>query len=1412
MASVSLFTFYVAVASEAEVREETEALEANPEISQQVQAILKRASTSKSHLYSDLSKEDRMELQRLAPQIRALNLGATLFPQRLDSHAQVLFPNLRFLAGEFPNLQVLTLRKGVWYGVRELDGITKEEILACFPQRQKKLYVHYTDECAGSTFSERDRAEINALRALAKADPKAKDNHVDETAASPIAEEKQVVALQVQRAVSPVFEAKTTEPLIVALKPAQAAKIEAKVEEVVAQISIPQEVKIEKSAPKKKRVITHKTKFPVGMQKPHILLFALSYLMPKNSPSLYFKQNCAREYKDVTPILFVSRELTRFRQLFIKTVLEIGPQVTIFPPRSYAHLFAVKAKGDLEKAFLSEIATRVHPNAIKTLDLRKLRVDPANPCSWAEKICDKYPNIEQLHLPFGAVLNAELGKLLAMRLKSLRRLDISYADKRNLEGLAKLTELTGLYNQVPIEYADMEWASPDRASEINEKFQLVAPSPEEVANVKDMFALDARCVKIISNLTNLVDLFLGFSDKLDDKAMRPLSKLEKLRVLSMFLPKITHETVKTFSSSRDSLRSLTILNCSSLDNSAFALIAQQFEHLQEFVFGENGITDDAFDSLQSMRHLESLMIDRCDRVTGSHFGKLFLNRGLRRLVFLENQPVLDEDILFLHTISGLQLVHIKHGTAISEQNEAAFRQQRPTCELYIDRPEPDEQAAPPPAATVPPPAEENAANQAANQATSQAVLPAVVTQGDGVNGLIEQMSALSVASPEEVQELDLRKETFHQRDPYAWAEQISLRYPNVRMLHLPLGLRLDDRLGQILARLQSLRTLDISYCDKSDLSGLRHLRIETLYNEPKFGATKSQWLPPEQEVIELGSQLSKAPENVSGAQIILRHEGLQAIARVPTLRSLHLGLVHGVDDEAMRALAALTNLEELHMALPNITDKGITHLAPLVRLHTLDVRGCARLDDRALVWIRMQWPHLRELHISGASFTNKAFKILSGCSELTSLLIGRSDGITEEAFRDLQECASLKRVVVALTQPVNDTIFTHLQRIPALEFLKIYDGKRISDGAMDAFQASKPERLVAYIMTQIVDEALAPEKSHEMRRADLRDVKDSHLPARLQQHRDATFIQLPFCTLSRDLRDHLLRCSDLQALDIAYLAKNDDLAHLSDLTRVRKIFCRSPYEFYNSFFQTTEETQREDSHLLATKLSGGLGNVMRSLSNESVQLISAMEQLEVFDLGHSDAITDEALELIARLKQLKELYFFGAPITQAGIEKLRPLTELHALSILGCRDLNSRAFRLIINQFPKLRTLYCGRNSGVTSSVHRFGEFTSLETLLLADDTLSTREYQSLTSITTLKSLYVLKSKQLTEEVILSFASLRHLRMLHIGNCTSVSATAGQRNVGGYEISEAVVSELQRRMPHCQIIISDCSKNSRGVA
>ena len=93
-----------------------------------------------------------------------------------------------------------------------------------------------------------------------------------------------------------------------------------------------------------------------------------------------------------------------------------------------------------------------------------------------------------------------------------------------------------------------------------------------------------------------------------------------------------------------------------------------------------------------------------------------------------------------------------------------------------------------------------------------------------------------------------------------------------------------------------------------------------------------------------------------------------------------------LQDETLRILGSLSNLETLHLSSTAVTAGGLAHLTQLTKLREL-VLGDCRIDDSDTEWIA-QIGSLRTLNLDRTDVTDEGLKVLAALQNLEKLYLG----------------------------------------------------------------------------------------------------------------------------------------------------------------------------------------------------------------------------------------------------------------------------------------------------------------------------------------------------------------------------------------------------------------------------------------
>ncbi|MDB6081711.1 MAG: hypothetical protein JWO53_983 [Chlamydiia bacterium] len=667
---------------------------------------------------------------------------------------------------------------------------------------------------------------------------------------------------------------------------------------------------------------------------------------------------------------------------------------------------------------------------------------------------------------------------------------------------------------------------------------------------------------------------------------------------------------------------------------------------------------------------------------------------------------------------------------------------------------------------------------------------------------IAALEAMNI--PKTTESLDLRLQAICREIPH-WAAIIRERYPEIRLLHLPVGSRVDDMTGKELSQFKNLKELDIAYCDKKDMRGLAYLtRLQGLHNARAF-ENDAQDVRKDEKLQFDHSML--AVEGDQQAESLLQTfdpKAIDHIAAMKGLRVLRLGGIKGIGDRALLPLSHLEQLEEFSVSSTILTRKG---LAPLLgsafTLKKLNITGCTKLNDAALVDIAKRLPHLTELRIGENDFTSQLFKTLFCFTSLNTLVLGRFKKIEAQEWLKLpQACPKLERISLKETHQLTPDVLMIWQRAQGIKFYKLSsNGQVLHRDASDedpvmkvvlpkeekSREDEKTKKLVEMAMNTIQTPLVSksegmdpPEAKAKVSITDLSnaavdtlDIRklpyDKNFTSHMQQinthYPHLETLRLPFCPLNEQVGEIISSMPNVTKLDLTFCDISNP-ASLQYLPKKLQAFhygdpSSHGYEIlWNTQYRNTPEVNIE------------------ALPKDWEKKYNSIPDF-----------TDSHAVHLATFTHLREINIGKfSQFTTTGIRSLASLKELQTLGIIGAADLDDTSFELISTQFPKLEKLYCAGNDISDRGISALTNLKNLYEIVIGPQSrVTTKGWKQLANCTRLKRLCVTMDGTLTDEVLFELSKLPYLEVLHIANASTVSIQ--------------VVVAFGKNLPNCKLCI-----------
>ena len=199
------------------------------------------------------------------------------------------------------------------------------------------------------------------------------------------------------------------------------------------------------------------------------------------------------------------------------------------------------------------------------------------------------------------------------------------------------------------------------------------------------------------------------------------------------------------------------------------------------------------------------------------------------------------------------------------------------------------------------------------------------------------------------------------------------------------------------------------------------------------------------------SPVSEA-EDTAIAEILALVENEDQHGKVLTRNSgghvvrVNLSSVSTANDDTLAHLQALPELEELFVALPEISDEGLKHLIGLKRLWRLDLEGSA-ISDVGMETL-LQLKSLRDIRVQRCGITDQALSSFAKMQNLTRIRAAQTS-ISDSGLEHLKGKMNLELLDFRECNLLSDLGIEHLKGLTNLRELKIW-GSRITNTGLRA--------------------------------------------------------------------------------------------------------------------------------------------------------------------------------------------------------------------------------------------------------------------------------------------------------------------------------------------------------------------------
>jgi len=307
-----------------------------------------------------------------------------------------------------------------------------------------------------------------------------------------------------------------------------------------------------------------------------------------------------------------------------------------------------------------------------------------------------------------------------------------------------------------------------------------------------------------------------------------------------------------------------------------------------------------------------------------------------------------------------------------------------------------------------------------------------------------------------------------------------------------------DRGVQILARLPTLRMLDLSRCTHiSSISlvalaatvALTTLDLSFCSNITDAGVQVIAAALPELHTLILAHCLAisnvgvEALARVSTLRVLsirgcscVTDEGLKALSEHHLICTLNLGFCYLVTDQGVKFIVkGLPGLMDLSVHACNmVTDGSLMAVAELSAMRSLDISSCTQVSDKGIKAVVGCLPLLHTLHLKDCpKLTDSGVQAVTCLPNLKFLDCSGCYQITDQALEAIAEMSNLQTLRLSHCPKVTDEGVAALAALPALHNLNLSSNRGVSDKGVKALVGLRSLRyLHLSLCPRITDEGV----------------------------------------------------------------------------------------------------------------------------------------------------------------------------------------------------------------------------------------------------------------------------------------------------------------------------------------------------
>ena len=276
----------------------------------------------------------------------------------------------------------------------------------------------------------------------------------------------------------------------------------------------------------------------------------------------------------------------------------------------------------------------------------------------------------------------------------------------------------------------------------------------------------------------------------------------------------------------------------------------------------------------------------------------------------------------------------------------------------------------------------------------------------------------------------------------------------------------DDVLAEV-GNLPYVRRVGLVTCDTAVTSaGVAHLgklsRLDDLF-----------LCCPEKVDLSFLEHLTKLEHFSMLSTVSLTNDDMEHVSRLTSLRSLHLYNMNNqklpleaFDDQGMKSLKSLVNIESLLLDGSRITTAGLASLRGMTSLHNLSLYG-TKVDSLDPL---KHLTGLRSINLNESLMSDTGLTAVAGFRNLDHLDL-QGTPVGDAGLAHLHDFASLKTLDIGLTK-VTDAGLAHLAGLPMLYMVMLNDDD-VGDSGVTQLLACPRLRRINLNDTRVTDTGLA---------------------------------------------------------------------------------------------------------------------------------------------------------------------------------------------------------------------------------------------------------------------------------------------------------------------------------------------------